>query len=111
MFNGLFGSGKEELNLSPEQFQSRMKEENSVLVDVRTPEEFQEGHIKGAVNIDYYDDFQIKISKLDKTKSYLLYCRSGSRSYSAVKLMKNIGFNSVSHLEDGILVWNQKLEK
>jgi rhodanese-related sulfurtransferase len=77
----------------------------ATIIDVRTPEEFKEGHISGATNIDYQDkDFESKISSLDKDKQYILYCRSGNRSGKALEIMKQKGFNA-SNLEGGIMKW------
>lgn len=79
-----------------------------VILDVRTPEEFAEGHVQGAVNVDYRSaDFAAKVDKLDKTKSYEVYCKSGRRSGESVKLMKEKGFNAAS-VTGGILEWQSK---
>lgn len=79
---------------------------NFVILDVRTPEEFQSGHIKGAINIDFYaPDFAQKLDKLDKGKVYVVYCRSGHRSAQAVSLMKQQGFQTVYEIEGGIRAW------
>lgn len=109
MFGKLFGFQKDESNLNPEQFRRRMSERGMILIDVRTSQEFQGGHIPGAVNIDFYKNFESKIKKMDKSKTYLLYCRSGNRSGTAVKMMKKLGFKDVSHLQKGILSWKEKL--
>ncbi len=70
-----------------------------VIVDVRTAEEFNDGHVKGSLNIDIMDEsFRGKISKLDKSKIYKLYCRSGNRSGQAERFMKSIGFKDVENL-------------
>ena len=79
---------------------------NFVILDVRTPEEFESGHIEGAVNMDYYDPgFQVELGKLDKTKTYLIYCRTGNRSDTAFGFMKELQFEDVHPLEGGILAW------
>lgn len=66
------------------------------LIDVRTPSEFGEGHLEGAINMDLTSpDFSVMISKLDKNKLYTVYCRSGSRSGEAVKQMTDAGFTNV----------------
>lgn len=68
------------------------------LIDVRTPEEFADGHLKGATNIDFNSaDFAEKISELDKDGEYTLYCRSGRRSGLAVEAMKAAGFTKVTN--------------
>lgn len=69
------------------------------LIDVRTPEEFSEGYVKGAVNIDVANpDFEYLISSLDKQAAYSVYCRSGNRSAVAVDIMRNAGFTNVVDL-------------
>lgn len=70
-----------------------------ILIDVRTPSEYEESHVIGAENIDFLNqDFEDKILKLDKTKIYKLYCRSGNRSGQAEKRMKTLGFKNVENL-------------
>jgi len=77
-----------------------------IILDVRTAEEFNSGHIKNAVNIDYFlDNFKAELDKLDKDKTYLIYCMSGSRSGRALQVMKKIGFRHVYNLEGGIIAW------
>jgi len=72
------------------------------LLDVRTPEEFAEGHIQGAVNIDIYDaQFSSQLDKLDKSKPVYVYCRSGARSSNASEMMKKKGFKEVYNLIGG----------
>jgi rhodanese-related sulfurtransferase len=79
---------------------------NFVILDVRTPEEFRSGYIEGAVNIDYYGPgFPVEIGKLDRTKTYLVYCRTGSRSDSTFALMKELQFKEVYPVEGGITAW------
>ena len=82
---------------------------NFVILDIRTPEEYAEGHIEGAVNMDYYHPgFQVELNKLDKTKMYLIYCRTGSRSGQAFEFMKEQRFTEVYHMEDGIVSWRRE---
>ena len=77
-----------------------------VILDVRTPGEFNSGHLAGAVNIDYNaDDFASKIGLLDKSRIYLVYCASGYRSAGAVSMMKDQGFKSISNLTGGLSNW------
>lgn len=79
------------------------------LIDVRTPEEFDEGHLDKALNINYYDDAFMSdmISKLDKSKPIYIYCKSGGRSGKASKKLKKQGFTKVYDLEGGIINWNK----
>lgn len=70
-----------------------------VILDVRTDEEFAETHVKGAQQIDFRSaDFKEKIAKLDKTKTYKVYCRSGNRSGKAIDMMKDMGFKDLENL-------------
>ena len=83
-----------------------MASEKYLLVDVRTAEEFAEGHIEGALNIDYFSaTFSDDISKVGFEIPVLLYCRSGNRSGKAMKIMKELGFKEVYNLEGGIKGW------
>lgn len=76
------------------------------VLDVRTPEEFREGHIKGAKNIDYHaGDFAAKVKELDKSKPYLVHCKSGGRSTSSLATFKELGFEKVIHLDGGFTGW------
>jgi len=81
-------------------------EEGAVVLDVRTPAEFEAGHIDGAVNADFLgDDFAKSIADLDRDTTYILHCKSGSRSTRAVEVLKSEGFTSVAHLTDGYDGW------
>lgn len=76
----------------------------AVLLDVRTPEEFASGHLEGAINIDFQSPtFNSEIEKLDRTKQYFVYCRSGSRSAQAVAHMQELGFQNTVQLKGGII--------
>lgn len=80
--------------------------EDLVVLDVRTLEEFQEGHLEDATMIDFYrDDFRAQLENLDKDAPYLLYCRSGNRSGQTRALMEELGFTDVSDVGGGILAW------
>lgn len=93
--------------LTNEQFVQQAAKPNSVILDVRTPEEFNAAHLEGAILIDYLETekFTKQILTLDKSKNYLLYCRTGKRSLNAANLMKEKGFKQVSDLKDGITGW------
>ena len=74
------------------------------ILDVRTPGEFSGGAIEGATNLDFYDsNFSQKLDVLDKDKTYLVYCRSGNRSKSALSAMKQLKFQRVYELDKGII--------
>jgi rhodanese-related sulfurtransferase len=77
-----------------------------VVLDVRTPGEFAQGHLEGAVLVDYLSPgFREEMAGLDRTKTYLVYCRTGNRSTSALGIMSELGFRSYYHLEGGITRW------
>jgi phage shock protein E len=77
-----------------------------VILDVRTPEEFAEGHIDGAVMIDFYrDDFAAAVAQLDPDVPYVLYCRSGNRSGQTAALMTELGFSAVDDVDGGVIAW------
>ena len=91
------------------EFQTKMESSEYILVDVRTKQEFAEGHIKGAINIDYLsENFSIEIQELDLENPVLLYCRSGNRSGKAMKIMNELGYLEVYNLEGGIKGWISK---
>ncbi len=86
------------------------KDGNLIILDVRTPEEYQNGHIKNAVNINFYDpNFLNKIQKLDKNKKYLIYCRSGYRSAQTANIMEKFNFKKLYNLKEGLIKWPHKL--
>ena len=78
---------------------------NFVIIDVRSPEEYIENHIEKAKNINYSQNFEKKIEKLDKNKKYLIYCHSGHRSSNAMKIMLKSGFTDIYNLSGGIRKW------
>ncbi len=93
-------------HLNSAAFAEKIVETDVVILDVRTPGEFSEDHIKGAINIDVEGaSFDSEIANLDKTKSYAVYCRSGRRSIIAVDKMANAGFDLLFNLENGINDW------
>jgi phage shock protein E len=79
-----------------------------VILDVRTPEEFGEGHLDGAIMVDFYqDDFASQIAELDHDQPYLVYCRSGSRSGQTRAIMDELGFTDVADVDGGIIAWTE----
>ena len=83
--------------------------DNFVIIDVRTPGEYADGYIKDAVNIDYYSKtFIDDIDKLDKNRTYLIYCRSGGRSGGALDTMEELGFREVYNMLGGITQWESE---
>jgi rhodanese-related sulfurtransferase len=99
------------MNISVEKAKAYMKDASDyVILDVRTPEEYNLGNIKNSINIDYNaSDFTEKLSALDKNKTYMVYCRSGARSSKAIEIMKTNGFHYLMHIDGGYLAW-QKLQ-
>jgi rhodanese-related sulfurtransferase len=90
--------------LTPTEFKE--KAVNQTIIDIRTPQEFSEGHIEGAININYYDsNFMDQMAKYDKNQPIFIYCRSGNRTSSASKKAADFGFTQIYDLEGGILYW------
>jgi len=84
----------------------------AIVLDIRTPAEFNEGHITGAVNIDYKaDSFESELEKLDRDTTFVMHCRSGRRSANSFETFRKLGFKNIVHMDDGILGWKQKLIK
>lgn len=85
------------------------KDENSFVLDVRTDEEFEEGHLPDATQLDIYQgaEFLEKLEKLDKSKNYYVYCRSGGRSQQACQLMDQLGFGETYNLLGGYDEWKK----
>lgn len=94
-------------NLPSQDFAAEMaKYADAVLLDVRTEAEFSEAHLPNALNLNImFPDFQDELEKLDTSKAYFVYCRSGARSASACNLMSAIGFENVTNLAGGIISW------
>jgi len=95
-------------DLSQEEWEEQLENDNnSFVLDVRTPEEMEEGYIPGATNIDIYlgQGFLDEIEKLDKSKNYYVYCRSGNRSAQACAIMNSIGIENAYNLEGGFMNW------
>jgi rhodanese-related sulfurtransferase len=96
------------MNLTQEVWVSQFEaDENAVILDVRTEDEFNEGFIANAINIDIHrgQDFVNEIENLDKSKNYYVYCRSGMRSAKACEIMNQLGFENAYNLIGGITEW------
>jgi rhodanese-related sulfurtransferase len=93
--------------LAPQEYQAKLKAEpEAQLVDVRTPQEYNEVHLPRAQNLNYYsEDFKKSAELLDKTKPVYVYCRSGARSAKVATLLRKSGFAQVYDLKGGILAW------
>lgn len=106
-------SAQEKELLSPEDFSQKINASidnpSTIILDVRTADEFNTGHIENAILIDYRsEDFSKQIKSLDSNKEYLIYCRSGVRSSQAIDSLKLLGFKDLVELEGGINAWKQE---
>ena len=88
-------------------YKNKISTKDALVFDVRTIEEFNLGHIKGSINIDFYDEklFVKFFQKINKTKPIYIYCRSGNRSKKSSKILKEIGFVKVYDLLGGYKNW------
>lgn len=98
--------------LGGDNFINKFKETpNAVLLDVRTPLEFNISHIPDSINVDYENiNFKDEVKKLDDSKTYFVYCRSGNRSSKAIVLMKNEGIKNIYELQGGISTYPELLK-
>ena len=98
-------------NVDNAKFKMLMKQPNTLIFDVRTPKEKAEGYISGAnefADINNTEEFEKALQRLDKSKNYLVYCRSGARSSKACKLMEEKGFKgTLYNLAMGITGWDE----
>ena len=94
--------------LAYQSYKSHIENNSVQLFDVRTPEEYNLGHINGAVNIDFKNEeiFYRSFEKLDKSKPVYLYCRSGNRSKKSADILIELGFSKVYDLKGGFIEWN-----
>ena len=99
-------------DLSQEEWREQLEsDENAFLLDVRTSDEVEEGYIPNATNIDIHlgQEFVAELEKLDKTKNYYVYCRSGQRSGQACAIMNKLGFENAFNLEGGFMNWDGEI--
>lgn len=95
-------------NVNVDQFAKLVKANKGIVLDVRTPGEWEEGTIADATKINYYDsDFAQQIEKLNKDEPVLVYCKKGGRSAGAAEILKEKGFTKVFNLEGGITAWKE----
>jgi len=95
-------------NLTQEEWVEQLeKDNNAIVLDVRTDAEIAEGIIPNAIHLDIYkgQGFIYALEELDKSKSYYVYCRSGNRSGQACQIMEELGFEKTYNLEGGMLQW------
>lgn len=101
------------MNLEQQEWwQNYLRDENAVILDVRTDDEFNSGKISGAINIDIYkgQGFVYSVEELDKSKNYYVYCHSGGRSAQACAVMNQLGFVNTFNLLGGISNWEGEIE-
>lgn len=99
-------NGKEAYrNVSVDDLDNLLKDKNTILIDVRTQKEINQGVIGQPLEIELGVGMKQKMINLDKDKKYILYCRSGKRSTLASKMMSNLGFNDVNNLQGGYVAW------
>lgn len=101
-------ASKAQTVLTPDDFEKKLTvTKDAQLIDVRTPGEYKEGHLKSSKNIDYKDQaFKGQIAKLDKNKPVFVYCLAGGRSAAAAELLHQNGFTEVYDMKGGYLKWN-----
>ena len=94
-------------NLSATEFAEKINQiSDAVIIDVRTPEEFEKGHLENALNYNWNGiNFQNQISGLDKSKPVFVYCLSGGKSAAATNKMRTEGFKEIYELSGGIMKW------
>ena len=105
---GAFGQTRVQ-NVDATTFKKLINENKGILIDLRTDEEIEKkGKIKGAIQIDYFSkNSETEIAKLDKKKSYLIYCAGGGRSAECGALMEKKGFKEITNLEKGFDAWKK----
>jgi rhodanese-related sulfurtransferase len=98
--------------IAPTAFEAKIATPNVQLVDVRTPQEFANGHLENAKNVNFNDpEFKQKIALLDKSKPIAVYCGVGGRSGRASKILVELGFKDISDLAGGISAWSAANKK
>lgn len=94
--------------LSVEEFAAKVAIKTNIVLDVRTPKEFADGHIAGAINQDFLaEDFAKAAEKLDRSKTYLVHCAAGGRSQKACRQLQSLGFTNLFELRDGLNGWKK----
>ena len=92
-----------------DEFKTKIEEGGYELIDLRTPEEFNSGHLEGASNIDFtHPDFHSLLEDMDKNKKYLLYCRTGNKSGQTLEMMQERDFTESYNMIGGIVEWNDE---
>lgn len=96
--------------LSVADYKKEMQDSNVLIVDVRTPQEYGNGHIEGAINVNVLDtNFPAEVkAKVEMGKQVMIYCRSGKRSARASRIMKDLGYPVIYDLKGGYLAWERE---
>jgi phage shock protein E len=103
---GCSSSNEVTKKVDPVEFSEVIAQPGVIILDVRTPEEFNAGHIANAININIADsDFSSEVSKLDKNATVAVYCRSANRSAVATNEMAELGFTDMYDMQGGIIDW------
>ena len=106
MLTGCSSTNEAIKKVDPVKFSEVVSQPGVIILDVRTPEEFDAGHITNAININLEgSDFSSEVSKLDKNATVAVYCRSGNRSGVATDQMAEIGFTDMYDMQGGIVDW------
>lgn len=89
--------------------QNNNENQNFIILDIRTKEEYEDEHIQDSIMIDFYSDsFEKELDELDKNKTYLIYCRTGRRTGLTLDIMEELGFLEVYNMAGGITQWKTK---
>ncbi len=95
-------------NVDPKAAQALIADQKATVLDIRTPEEFAEGHIPNAKNVDFFSkSFRETLEKLDKDAPIVMHCQSGGRSGQALPIFKELGFTKVFHMNGGFSAWSK----
>ncbi len=93
----------------PQSLNASLDKRCLVILDVRTMQEYRSGHLKGSINLDFKSaSFADELARLDRSKPYLVYCRTGVRSARTAALMKSLGFREIYDLAGGIAGWQRE---
>ena len=100
-------------NLSQKEWKNLYEElDNSIILDVRTEQEYSEGKIPNSLNIDFLNpqEFMSELDLLNKSSNYFIYCKAGSRIAQACLIMNQLGFENTYNLEEGFLNWKGEVK-
>lgn len=101
------------MDLNQSKWANDIEDTSNIVLDVRTPEEFNEGYIPKSINLNIYDasSFMSKIQSFNKENNFYIYCKSGARSLQACQIMSQLGFSNVYNLLGGITDWKGQISK